>query len=101
MPEQIYDLIERLRCGDKEAFDSISEKYAPLIRTLIAKYCTSVAETDAEYEDVHQEALIALYNAALSYDMNQDEVSFGLYAKICVGNRIISVIRKMFPSSIL
>ncbi len=95
MPEHICDLIEKLRHGDKEAFGSISEKYAPLIRTLMAKYCVSVSENDAEYDDIHQEALIALYNAALSYDMSQSEVSFGLYAKICIGNRIISVIRKM------
>ena len=95
MPEQICELIEKLRCGDKEAFCSISERYAPLIRSLMAKYCTSVSETDSEYEDIHQEALIALYNAALSYDMSQRDVSFGLYAKICIGNRIISVIRKM------
>ena len=95
MPEQICNLIEKLRHGDKDAFSGISEKYAPLIRTLMAKYCVSVSENDAEYDDIHQEALIALYNAALSYDMSQSEVSFGLYAKICIGNRIISVVRKM------
>ena len=46
MPEQICDLIEKLRHGDKEAFGNICEKYAPLIRTLMAKYCTSVSEND-------------------------------------------------------
>lgn len=95
MPEQICDLIEKLRHGDKDAFGVISEKYAPLICTLMAKYCSFISENDVEYDDIHQEALIALYNAALSYDMSQSDVSFGLYAKICIGNRIISVIRKI------
>jgi len=61
----------------------------------MAKYCAFISENNAEYDDIHQEALIALYNAALSYDMSQSDVSFGLYAKICIGNRIISVVRKM------
>ena len=42
-----------------------------------------------------QEATLALYHGALSYDLQQDKVTFGLYAKICVRNRLISALRKL------
>ena len=34
---------------------------------------------------------MALYNAVISFDLTQDKVTFGLYAKICVRNALISV----------
>ncbi|MGN1095676.1 MAG: sigma-70 family RNA polymerase sigma factor, partial [Eubacteriales bacterium] len=46
----------------------------------------------SERDDLYQEASLALYKAALAYD-NSKYVSFGLYAKICIQNRIISYIR--------
>ena len=53
-------------------------------------------EDDSESgEDLRQEACIALYRAVQSYDSTQVEVSFGLYAKMCVRNRLISYTRKL------
>ncbi len=41
-----------------------------------------------------REAEIALYQAVLSYDTAQSSVTFGLYAGICLKNRIISLLRE-------
>lgn len=92
MAKDVRELIEELRRGDKDSFNSIYSEYEPLITSLVSKYCAgSVESLD---EDMTQEALIALYNSAMSYDLDQSEVSFGLYAKICMSNRIISALRK-------
>ena len=46
--------------------------------------------SEEDVEDLGQEELIAFYRAILSFDMDQSEVEFGLYAKICVTNSMIS-----------
>lgn len=95
MPEQINELIHALRHGNEEAFDRLSSLYSSLVSSLVSKYSGELSPGDAELDDIHQEALIALYSAALTYDTDQREVSFGLYAKICIGNRVISAARKL------
>ena len=37
--------------------------------------------------------MIALYRAACNYDPTVSNVSFGLYAKICINNSLISLVR--------
>ncbi len=83
--------IKRLQDGDESAFALLSEEYAPLIDSLVRKF-TEGADEDAE--DFRQEAVIALYRAAMAFDVSQQNVTFGLYAKICVRNRLISQLRK-------
>ena len=46
-------------------------------------------------EELLQEAESALLKAALTYDKTQTAVSFGLYAKICIRNALISYRRKV------
>lgn len=47
-----------------------------------------------EMDELRQAALIALYNAACSYDGNRPGITFGLYAQICVRRRLDSELRK-------
>ena len=72
-------------------FAALSKEYAPLIDSMTEKYFRQLG---ADYEDVRQEASLAFYRAFLSFDRNQEKVSFGLYAKICIRNRLISLLRK-------
>lgn len=83
-----------LQNGDDSVFDQIRSQYDSLLTSMVAK-CLSVYHYDAEYDDLMQEATLALYKAAMSYDLGQSEVTFGLYAKICVRNRLISTGRKI------
>ncbi len=48
----------------------------------------------SDRDDLYQEAAIALYSAAMSYDLECSEVSFGLYAKICLNNSLKSALRR-------
>lgn len=85
--------IELLQSGDESSFDLLREQYAALLLSMVAG---ALAECpDGEFEDLMQEATLALYHAAMSFDLGQESVTFGLYAKICIRNRLISALRKL------
>ncbi len=90
--ESIAELILSYRNGDQTAFESLAEMYKPLIKSM-ASGCFDGLSKYYEWDDVLQFALIAFSKAALSYNMEQDGVSFGLYAKICIGNAMVSKLR--------
>lgn len=87
-----YNKINRLlsltKAGEDAAFDQIAVQYRPLIEGCVC-YFANCAEAD----ELEQEALIALYRAACTYDPEKSNVSFGLYAKICINNSLISLAR--------
>lgn len=63
---------------------------------MVLKYYNVARESGclADEDDFRQEAVIALYKATMTYRSEYTEVTFGLYAKICIRNRLISLIRK-------
>ena len=93
-------LMLRLREGDAQAFDALLEQYMPMIehRLQIVR-SQNTALTAEDEQDLRQEAHLAFYRALLSYDMKQQEVSLGLYAKVCVEHALTSVLRKMNASA--
>lgn len=92
MDSSILSAIEKVQAGDDDAFELIREQYAPLLLTMVSKVLAN--ESKIEFDDLMQEASLALFQAALSFDLSQKQVTFGLYSKICVRNRLISVVRK-------
>ncbi len=98
MSSEVFDLEEKLtgllvgvKAGRDPEFSELSEAFAPLMRSQVTKLFGS---DHIEYDDLLQDAAMALYDAAVSFDMSQDKVTFGLYAKICIRNRLISIKRK-------
>jgi RNA polymerase sporulation-specific sigma factor len=95
--------VSRLLCaarkGDQQAFDELLTQYMPIIEHQLSGIRSKYSAVTIEDEkDLRQEAYLAFYRATASYDVTQHEVSFGLYAKICVENGLISALRKMKPS---
>ena len=88
------ELINAARDGDENAFEALLEVYEPLIDAMSRSFANA-SEDSESHEDLRQEACIALYKAVQTYDSTQAEVSFGLYAKMCVRNRLISYTRKL------
>lgn len=88
-------LIIAARNGDGSAFSELTEVYRPLIETMTDKYTVSSKGFGAEREDLRQEASLAFYRAVMTYDVDSRKVTFGLYAKICIRNRLISLVRKL------
>lgn len=84
--------IEKVKEGDQTAFLELLEKYKPLLHSQVSKF-TNDDLTMALYEDLLQEATLAFYNAILNYDNSQSDVEFGLYARICVYNALVSQMR--------
>ena len=88
----INECIISARNSDEEAFSVIFHNYLPLIRKILSSFSSSLDE--AEREDASQEALIALYQAVQSYQVD-GKVAFGVYAGVCIKNRMISELRNL------
>lgn len=89
--EQLYSRIQAVRAGDQVAFVALLADYEPLVGAEVSRHATGLGEQDAE--DLRQCALLALYRAALNFDLSQNEVEFGLYTKICITNALLSHLR--------
>ena len=99
MHSELDILLENVRSGKPLSFEAIYSLYVPLIESMSQGYCKRYGVYDAEIDDVKQEALIALYNAALTYE-NGKNVTFGAYAKACIRNKILSYIRCFLENDI-
>lgn len=94
--EKLRALLERVKNKDDAAFEELAEMYSPLLYSVAVSFNESAAAVGANnvYGDLLQDLNLALYKAAQSFDLSQDKVTFGLYAKRCVNNRAISFLRK-------
>lgn len=100
--EKTLALLARVKEGDELAFERLNEKYRTVVESATASALRSMEKAEGTAlpglsDDLKQEAILALYRAAMSYDPDGDgkEVTFGLYAKICVRNALISELRRM------
>ena len=89
--EQLHSRILAVRAGDQAAFSALLADYEPLLVAETARHASGLGSQDVE--DLRQCALLALYRAALNFDLSQSEVEFGLYAKICITNALLSQLR--------
>ena len=86
---EINKLIELVILGNSDAFSALVEKYNPMLKKIFSSYITDTMSKE-DVEDLGQEELIAFYRAIINFDREQHDVEFGLYAKICVTNSMIS-----------
>ena len=84
-------LVLRVRQGEQAAFSALLNMYEPLIAKRVGVFAAGLSHEDTE--DLRQVALVAFYRAACGFDMAQSEVEFGLYAKICMDNAMVSHLR--------
>lgn len=93
-------LLKRVCEGDSYAFELLLERYRAVVdngaRFAAKELEASSLTADYSLDDLTQEARMALYRAAVSYDAKgfADSVTFGLYAKICIRNAMISSVRR-------
>lgn len=95
LEEKLTKLIVGVKQGSDLAFSELCEDFSSLMRSQVTRLFGSAT---FEYDDLLQDAAMALYDAAISFDVSQDKVTFGLYAKICIRNRLISIKRKQKKS---
>ena len=94
-PDDVNALISRAKAGDDDAFSDLCVRYSKLIETAASRYALMGSEYGDLADDFRQEATFALFRAVKSFDLEQSEVTFGLYAKTCVRNALISQLRKL------
>ena len=86
---EIKSLILQARDGNDVAFSKLLELYEPLILAMLAKYAFDYDE-NGDRDDALQDLRVAFYRAVNGYDPEQNGVDFGLFAKICLKNALIS-----------
>ena len=90
----VRNLILQVRKEDQEAFEELLELYEPLISSFATRFSNNGVSSQ-DVEDFRQELTVAFYNSTISYDLSQTDVSFGLYAKICMNNFFITQLRML------
>ena len=91
-PRELKEEILAVRRGDQNAFAKLLARYTPLMESLVTKFFHSEASAVSR-DDLCQEAMLVFYQSILTYDTEQTEVEFGLYAKICMTNALVSQLR--------
>ena len=89
----VHTLLLAVRAGDQDAFAALLLQYRPLIDRAVDRFSAELPGKESR-EDIRQEAMAAFYDAIRSYRTEQEKVEFGLYAKICIGNRLVSHLRR-------
>ena len=85
--DKILSLIFGYRNGDESSFEQLVVMFRPMIDGVIRRFSLDVDETFSE-------ACMGFLKAVKTYNTESSEVTFGLYAKICVERRIIDMLRK-------
>ena len=88
---ELTSAIEKAKAQDQAAFEELLGAYTPLLESLVKKFSSLSPATDAE--ELRQEARICFYRAILKFDTAQSEVTFGLFAKTCIHNGLVSLLR--------
>ena len=87
---ELEELIRLSRDKSDAAFSELVRRYTPMMRGVVSGFSSS----PFDYNELFSEACVALHSAVNRYDLEQSEVTFGLYARICVYNRIVDLIRR-------
>ncbi len=77
------ELINLIKNGDDNAFKELTERYKCIIKCYINK----INNLGFEPDDLNQEAILGLLNAAKTYNFKIG-LSFSSYAKICIKRKI-------------
>ena len=90
----LRELLLQAREGSREAYLTLCAKYRPLLEASVLRFAPSLT-TLQEMADMREEAERVFLCAISSYDTEQDGVDFGLYAKICLHNGLVSEWRSL------
>lgn len=93
----INDLILLAREHDEDAFSELVERYTPMINKVIGSFSCEAPSSS----ELFSEACVGLHSAVRKYDLSQEKVTFGLYARVCAYNAVVDCIRRSAGSDFL
>lgn len=82
------ELILLIREDNQDAFETLFNRYSPLIKHIISKNIT----TDEDFDDMLQDATISFYYAVQMFDFRS--ASFSTFLTLCVERSLKSSLRK-------
>ncbi len=104
MENELRELLAGVWREEEGAFECLSEMYSSLTESVVSRFAPSFGisgdsgsrDNVYDLDDLRQYAAMALYRAAAAYrpDAEGRKVSFGLYAKVCIRNAMISELRR-------
>lgn len=81
-----------------DAFAELIARYMPMINKVIAGF----DGFSSRYDEVYSEACVAFHRAVISYDISRSsDITFGLYARICVYRKLCDFSSKLSRESML
>ncbi len=80
----ISELVSLAKERDDSAFAELVSRYTPMMRKLLGAF----NNPSISYDEAFAEACIGLHKALGSYDPERGEITFGLYARICIYRRL-------------
>ncbi len=86
---EVTALVLKCRERDEQAFGELVRRYTPMMKKVVSLFPDSSFSSD----ELFCEACYALHSAIRTFDVGQKEVSFGLYARTCVHNKIVDSLR--------
>ncbi len=91
---EVCRLIREAQTGSQVACAALRRQYDPLVQALLSGFYPS-CRTAQEKKDLAEEAEYIFLGALSSFDAGQTEVTFGLYARVCLRNGLVSALRHM------
>ena len=88
--EAIVALLRAAQADGEEAYAQLFQRYAPLIESACRKH---LREALSEQE-LRSAVIDSFVQAIRSYNVEEPAVTFGLYADICINNRIVDCLRR-------
>lgn len=90
----VIEWIKQAQQGSRDAYLLLRVRYRPLIDASVTRHSMSDMSLQ-DMADMHEEAERVFLNALTTYDTEQVGVDFGLYAKICLRNGLVSEMRRL------
>ena len=89
----INTIILKLKEGDKDAFEKLLSMHQKMIYKIINGIDRSIGDYIIDENDLYQEASLALYEAAESFEPDR-EVKFSTYAYVHMKNNLLNYVKR-------
>lgn len=88
-------LINRIKNGDDSAFALLLKRHHKMIYKIIYSFSLENGDYAVDKDDLYQEASLALYGAAWSYE-EEKKVLFSSYAFMVIRNKLLNILRAYY-----
>ena len=84
-----YELISRVREKNKFSYDSLFEKYKPIVKNISKEFYDRYSDYGYDYDDFIQEGYVGFQNALNKYDSSKGAL-FYTFVELCIRRRLLS-----------